>query len=69
VPVQPVASPVSAVASPAAAAAGTAPRGGGIPPEFGLPLLLAGALVVGGGSLLRARERRSAQNRDEAPPT
>ncbi len=69
VPVQPLASPVSAVASPAATTAGTAPRGGGIPPEFGLPLLIAGALVVGGGSLLRARERRAGRNPDEAPPT
>jgi hypothetical protein len=69
VPVQPVASPVSAVASPAATTAGTAPRGGGIPPEFGLPLLILGALVVGGGSLLRARERRAGRNPDEAPPT
>jgi hypothetical protein len=63
-PAKPVAAPtpaaaavVTAVAVQPAAAQTTAPRGGGIPSEVGLLLLGAGAVIVGGGFVLRRARR------------
>lgn len=65
-PNPPAAAPAAAAAAPAAAQASTAPRGGGIPTEFGLALVTAGVLVVGGGVALRRRQRRAAPEEGDA---
>jgi hypothetical protein len=65
--VAPPAAPKPQAAAPAPAVAPataqtTAPGGGGIPSEFGLAVIAAGTVVLGGGWALRRRGRRSARN-------